>query len=75
MLLIILYINIWTLKIMNFIINCNIVPYPYFSHVLLLYILYIYLHTLKYIWKMSITKSHITFPVHVTMYTVQKAVA
>jgi len=36
-------------KYINSIINCNIVPYSYFPHVLSLHILYIQLQTLKYI--------------------------
>ena len=39
----------------------NIVPYSYFRNVLSLHILYIQLHTLKHIWTMSITSTHITF--------------
>ena len=45
MLLYILYIHLKTLKF----INCNIIPYSYFPHVMLFYIHYMHLKILKFI--------------------------
>ena len=48
---IILYVYLYTLKNINCIFKCNIVPYSYYPILLLLQIiLYIYLHTLKCIY-------------------------
>ena len=47
MLLHILNIQLQTMKGINCIINCNIVPYSYFPHVLSLYIMYTQLQTVK----------------------------
>jgi len=49
MLLIVLYIQLQTVKCINYIINCNIVPYLYFPHIMLLIVLYIQLQNMKYI--------------------------
>ena len=44
-----LYIYLHTLKSINCIVNCNIVPHLFFPHVTLLSILYIHLQILKHI--------------------------
>jgi hypothetical protein len=53
-------------------VNCNIVPYSCFPHVLLLHILYIHTNEiLQYIITVSIPKTHITFHKQCTILTVK----